>query len=114
MFLLKLIHFYCQLLPHSIELLLMPPFLFWAFLALENSASAYLFLLSHQELMLSLIILPLPLDLLLELSEVLLFLYDLFFSAKQPFLLAENPLFLEHQTGVLRPWLHKIALILLS
>lgn len=88
MLLLKLIHFYCQLLPHSIELLLMPPFLFKAFLALENSASAHLFPLSRQELVLSLIILPLPLDLLLDFSEVLLFLYDLFLSAEQPFLFA--------------------------
>jgi len=114
MFLLKLIHFYCQLLPHSVELLLMPPFLFCAFLALENSASAHLFPLSRQELVLSLIILPLPLDVLLQLSEVLLFLYNLLLSAEQPFLLAENPLLLEHRTGLLLPWLHKIALILLS
>ncbi len=92
----------------------MTPFLFKAFLALENRASAHLFPFSHQKLMLSLIILPLPLDVLLELSEVILFLNDQFLSDEQPFLLAENPLLLEHRTGLLLLCLQIVALIFIS
>ena len=114
MLLLKPIHLYCQLLPHSIKLLLMTPFLFWAFLALENGASAHLFPLSHQDFLLPLIIIPLPLDLLLELSEVILFLNDQFLSDEQSFLLAENPLLLEHRTGLLLLCFQIVALIFIS
>ena len=92
----------------------MSPFLFQAFLALENSASTHLFPLSHQELVLPMGNLPLPLDVLLEFSEVLLFLNYLFLSVEQSFLLAENPLFLEHQTGVLLPFLQILTLVILG
>ena len=92
----------------------MPPFLFKAFLALEDGASAHLFPLSRQELLLSLIILPLPLDVLLKLSEVLLFFNDQLLSVEQSFLLAENPLFFEHQTGVLLLFLQVVTMVLLG
>ena len=88
--------------PYFLELLLIIPFLLNAVFALKEAAWAHLLLLLlRQQIILPLSNISLPLNLGLEFSEVLLFLFDMLLSAEQLFLLSADQLLPKHQIGVI-------------